>query len=74
MTTIRVRTHLDSTTVKIPELDSMVGKDVEIVIKEVPTCHPDIQAFIDASKNLPADIDFDAMAKMVNELREISTI
>lgn len=74
MTTIRVRTHLDSTTVEIPELDSMVGKDVEIVVKEVPKCHPDVQAFLDASKNLPPDMDFDALAKMVNELREISTI
>jgi len=52
----------------------MVGKDVEIVVKEVPKCHPDVQAFLDASKNLPPDMDFDALAKMVNELREISTI
>jgi len=67
---------LESNTVQIPELDPMIGKDVEmtIVVEEVSKRHPDVQAFMDASKNLPADIDFDALAKIVNDLREISTI
>ena len=34
MKAIRVRTHLDSDTVHIPELAEMVGKDVEIIVVE----------------------------------------
>ena len=34
MKAIRVRTHLDSDTVRIPELAGMVGKDVEITVAE----------------------------------------
>ena len=74
MTTVRVRRHLESNTVQIPELDPMIGKDVEIVVKEVPKCHPDLQAFLDASKELVAELDLDALEKAVNELREVSTI
>ena len=76
MTTIRLRTRLDSNTVQIPELDTMIGKDVEMIIdvKEVsePRRQPDFRAFFDAAKNPPVDLD--ALEKAVNELREISTI
>ncbi len=31
---VRVRRHLDSDTIRIPELKELVGKDVEIVVRE----------------------------------------
>jgi len=32
MQVIRVRTHLDSETLRLPELKDLIGKDVEIVV------------------------------------------
>jgi len=57
-----------------PELDSMVGKEVEmtLVVKEVSERHPDLQEFLEISRNSPMDLD--ALEKIVNEMREISTI
>ncbi|MGH2607918.1 MAG: hypothetical protein ACRDHF_02410 [Tepidiformaceae bacterium] len=39
---VRVRRHLDSETIHIPELKDLVGKDVDIVVKEaaVPAREP----------------------------------
>ena len=34
MTAIRVKTHLESTTVHLPQLKPLVGKDVEIIVLE----------------------------------------
>lgn len=34
MNTIRVRTHLDSETINLPQLRPFIGKDVEIVVVE----------------------------------------
>lgn len=34
-TTIRLTRHLDSETVNLPELRSLVGRDVEIVVREI---------------------------------------
>lgn len=35
MAAVRVRRHLDSDTVRIPELRALIGRDVEIVVEEV---------------------------------------
>jgi len=74
---IRVRMRVETDTVRIPELAPMIGKDVEIIVieeKAAPERHPDVQAFMDASKGIPEDLDFDAMEKAVNDLRENSMI
>ena len=34
MSTIRIETHIDSETLFLPQLRPLVGKDVEIVVKE----------------------------------------
>jgi hypothetical protein len=36
MTTVRVKRHLDSETVHLPEVRELVGRDVEIVVREIP--------------------------------------
>jgi len=35
MATVRIKRHLESETVHVPEARELVGKDVEIVIREV---------------------------------------
>ena len=40
-TTVRIRRHLDSETVHLPEARELVGRDVEIVVRELqPTPAP----------------------------------
>ena len=69
MNAIKIHTHLKSDTVHLPELRPMVGKDVEITVRE-ETAVPqsDLSAFFEAAKNPPVDLD------AVAELREISKI
>ncbi len=43
--TVRVRRHLDSETVYLPEAKGMLGKDVEIVIREVAVESPGTERF-----------------------------
>jgi len=78
MTTIEVRKRLDSNTVTVqsPELDSMIGKEVKmtLVVEEVSDYDSDLQEFLDIMKERPADMDLDAMERIVNEMREISKI
>ncbi len=35
-TPVRIKRHLDSETVYLPELRELVGRDVEIVVRELP--------------------------------------
>lgn len=71
MTAIKIRTHLESDTIRIPELEPMIGKDVEInvevsVIEEAAIRQGDLREFFEAAKNPPVDLD------AVMEMREIS--
>ena len=69
MNAIKIRTRVESDTVCIPELRSMIGKDVEItVIEEAPIRQGDLREFFEAAKNPPVDLD------AVMESREISKI
>jgi hypothetical protein len=69
MNAIKIHTHLDSDTIRLPELRPMVGKDVEIiVIEEASTPKRDLSEFFaSAGRGL---VDADA----VRQLREISKI
>jgi hypothetical protein len=42
MTTIHLTQHLDSETLHVPQLRPLIGKDVEIIIRELPSA--DLQA------------------------------
>jgi hypothetical protein len=68
VTTITVKKHLDSDTLRIPELMPLVGKDVEITVRETPGPRRNRKAFFRAAKNPPVDLD--ALA----QLREVSKI
>ena len=70
MTPIRVTTRIESDTIQIPELASLIGKDVEIVIteKEREGIDPAWDAFFASAG--PDTIDLDA----VRDLREASMI
>ena len=40
--TVRVHRHLDSDTVHIPEASELIGREVEIIVREIaPTLEPD---------------------------------
>lgn len=43
--TVRVRRHLDSETVYLPEAKGLLGRDVEIVVCEVERERPDAEEF-----------------------------
>jgi len=73
--TVRVKTRFGPDMFRMPELKPMIGKEVEVVVTEETAGlrhPPDVQEFLDASKNAP--MDFDALRKAVRELKEISTI
>ena len=51
MATVRVKRHLESETVHLPEARELIGKDVEIVVREVengraPTEQPPLQGSV----------------------------
>ena len=64
MSTVRIRRRLESETLTIPELKEMLGKEVDIVIEEVPVAQGDLSEFFEAAKNPPVDLD------AIEELRE----
>ena len=72
MNAVRVRKHVDSDTLHLPELRPMIGKDVEIIViedSEAPrNAAPDVQKL----RELAGQIDFDYEA--FEQLREISTL
>ena len=69
MTTIRITRHLDSDTIRIPELAPLVGKDVEITVREEgPAMSEGLRKFLDSAGKGLVD------PKAVEELREISKI
>lgn len=39
--TVRIRTHVDSEMVRLPELRPFIGKDVEILVRETPRTSAD---------------------------------
>jgi hypothetical protein len=45
MTTIRIRKHLDSEILHLPELKPLIGKAVEIVVREQATSIPGTNAY-----------------------------
>ena len=67
---IRIRTRLGPGIFQIPELKSLIGKNIEIIIIEegtaVPSSEhkPEVQTFGDVIKNPP--VDMDAFEKIVN--------
>ena len=69
MNAIKIHTHLESDTIRIPELRPMIGKDVEITIREeVPEEYKSLADALKSFDHVPVDLD--ALA----ELREISKI
>jgi len=76
MSTIRIETHIDSETLCLPQLKSMVGKDVEFVVKEksIPVISPGSSAgqVIESDFLELDDYDFDAYrAARECEIRQI---
>ena len=69
MNAITIHTHLESVTVHLPELGPMVGKDVEIIVREeAPGPREGLERFLkSAGRDL---VDPDA----VTQLREISKL
>jgi len=63
MTQITIRTTIKSETIHLPELKPLIGKQVEIVIREAPaagaTTAGDWDAAMQAARELE-DYDFDA--------------
>lgn len=75
MTTIRVTRHLESDTIQIPELAGLIGKDVEITVREelpacsgVPSGKSDVRAFLALAGHVSVDPD------ALWELREASKL
>ena len=69
MTTITVRRHLDSDTLRIPELEPLVGKDVEITITEqVVRCPANLLEALATFDHMPVD------PEAIEELRRTSMI
>jgi hypothetical protein len=72
MNAIKIHTHLESDTIRIPELEPMVGKDVEIiVIGETPADaakKAGIEKFIASAGKVKVDPD------ALDELRRDSMI
>ncbi len=72
MNAIRIKRHIDSETLTLPEISALIGKDVEIIFLEdekSPTAKPIKGKFSDSAGMFP-DIDEDAIL----QLREISKI
>jgi hypothetical protein len=58
MTTIRINKRLDSETMTLPQLRPLVGKDVEIIVRErVPMSEEQVAAFFEAGKHIKVDLD-----------------
>jgi hypothetical protein len=71
MNAVRIKKRLDSDTIHLPELRSMIGKEVEIIVlEERPTVAPtqDLTALHQIAGNI--DLDFDA----IQHLRDISKL
>jgi hypothetical protein len=67
--TIRIQTRIDSETLTLPELKPLMGKDVEIIVRErTQASKRDRSAFFEAAKDIPIDLD------AIKELREASKI
>jgi hypothetical protein len=77
MNAIRIETTINSETLYLPQLTPLLGKDVEIVVKEIakPVIHPatvDLTTMEAAATGLQ-DYDFDAWRESRDvELREAS--
>lgn len=70
MSPIRIHTQLDSTTLHLPQIEPLLGKQVEIIVREEsPTPLPpgtipgtgDWEAFQKAAEELRKTYDFDAV-------------
>ena len=69
MNAIKIRTRLESDTIRIPELQAMVGKDVVIiVIEESEAPRGDLVKALEAFDHMPVDLD------ALEELRKDSMI
>ena len=67
---LKIRRHLDSETLHVPELRDLIGKDVEITVTETtPQQLPPHLAELEKMAG-KIDLDFEAIEKM----REISKI
>jgi hypothetical protein len=64
MTAIRIETTIDSETLYLPQLKPLVGKSVEIIVREkaTPVVTPPISSWADVEKAVRGlnDYDFDA--------------
>jgi hypothetical protein len=64
MTAIRIETTIDSETLYLPQLKSLVGKSVEIIVREkaIPIVTPPVSSWTDVEKAVRGlnDYDFDA--------------
>jgi hypothetical protein len=65
MDAIRIRKHLDSETLHLPELKPLIGKTVEIVVQVViaPAAAPDPWTAWNQLAGTLKDYDFDAYRK-----------
>ena len=70
MNAVRIHRHLDSETLHVPELRPMIGKDVEIIVREQPQSESrgDLSKLTELAGNI--DLDYEAITK----LREISRL
>lgn len=68
--TVSIRTHLHSSTIELPEAESLVGKDVRITVVEEPANTPprDLTALDRIAGKI--DLNFDA----VQDLRRRSSL
>ena len=72
MNAVRIRKHVDSDTLHLPELRPMIGKDVEIIVIEQDGAPHEAAPNIEKLRELAGQIDFDYEA--FEKLREISTL
>ena len=68
MSTIKVKTHLDSDTIRIPELQQFVGKDVEITVTEAVRPERTLLEILRSFDHVPVDLN------ALEELRRDSMI
>jgi hypothetical protein len=71
MKAVRIRKHIESETLHLPELSSLLGKDVEIIVIEdqgEQTGDQDLQPLFDLAGHI--DLDYEA----IENLRKISII
>lgn len=69
MNAIRIRRRIDSEDLHLPELRSMIGKDVEITVVEELATPPADLALLDAAAG-KIDLDWEA----IENLRDVSKI